>query len=175
MKLFLQSAVAAVVSLVLGSMVASVALTPAISSGFETYLIPRGYYGSTCQRPAHLTFYDWMATLPMPPYELHAFDCSQMAMYVEWLSENCGHRATISGAFGGSHGHLWVMIEIGGMPFAYEPGNPPGDRWVLREDDWYYSPDTEWEGIYDSPLEYDLFGMEYAWWGEHPSLVTATW
>ena len=174
MNLFLQSVVAAIVSFALGFSAVSVALVPSTPSGFEPYPIPQRYYNQPCQKPAHLTFYDWMTVLEMPPYELNAFDCSQMSAYIEWLSENCNHRATIPGAFGDGYGHLWVMIDLGGVQFAYEPGRLPENPWVSHEEDWYYGPDTEWESIYDTPLKYALFGMEYAWWNEYPELWEVT-
>ena len=145
---------------------------------FEVYKIPIEYYNQPCQKPAHLTFYDWMATLELPPYEVNAFDCSQMAAYVEWLSENCNHRATIAGASFEGYGHLWVLIDIGGVPFAYEPPRYQGRHWVARDGGgsthFHYNPDTEWESIYEAPWAHSRFEEEFAWWLIYPELWGGT-
>ena len=156
---------------------AAYAMTSTATTVFEVYKIPQEYYNSPCQKPAHLTFHDWMTTLPMPPYEAYAFDCSQMAAYVEWLSENCDHRATIVGASFEDYGHLWVLIDIGGVPFAYESGRLPKSPWVPRRvgegsTRFHYDPDTEWESIYYAPWAHSSFEQEFAWWVTYPTLVT---
>lgn len=142
------------------------------ASILRVYKIPEGYYDSPCLKPAHLTFYDWMATLQMPPYEEYAFDCSQGAAYVEWLSENCSHRATIVGKCFEGYAHIWTSIELGGVPFAYEAGED--NRWVARGGEgsthFHYDPDTEWESIYEAPWAHSSFEEEFAWWLTYPEL-----
>lgn len=179
MKPYLCAVILIIVSWVIGCAAISVVFASPATTPSQICKIPQGYYNSPCQKPAHLTFYDWMATLPMPPYEVDAFDCSQRAAYIEWLSENCGHRATIAGGFGPGWGHIWVLIDIDNVPFAYETTWPPHEghngRWKSRESDWYYNLDTEWESIYEAPFHHSRFEMEYAWWIIYPSLVFAVW
>lgn len=151
------------------SLPASLTAAPTATTAFEVYKIPNGYYDRECLKPPHLTFYDWMATLQMPPYEKYVFDCSSRTAYVEWLSENCNHRATIVGKGFEGYAHLWVLIDLGGVPFAYEAGED--NRWVVREATHYhYSPDTEWESIYYAPWASSYFEEEFAWWLTYPEL-----
>jgi len=150
--------------------------TPPVRTKLEVCKIPPEYYNQLCQKPAHLTFYDWMTTLQMPPYETDAFDCSQMSAYVEWLSENCGHRATIAGKAFEDFGHIWVLISIANVPFAYETTWPPNTNpWLFPRSDWHFSPDVEWESLYQAPCDHLRFEQEYAWWITYPSLVTTVW
>ena len=170
--MLLRTIVLIMVSLAIGCAAISVAQMPLSVARSGIYEIPQDYYNSTCQKPMNLTFYDWMATLQIPPYELDVFDCSQRAAYIEWLSENCGHRAVLVGAFGPGWGHIWTWIDIDGIPFAYEAGATT--PWISREENTqYYRADTMWESIYEAPQE--RFEQEYAWWLTYPSLVTTEW
>jgi len=164
------------VSLTIGFPINQIVPPPSANADLEVYKIPQGYYDSTCQKPIYLTFYDWLGTLPIPPYEANGCDCSQMGAYIEWLSENCGYNATIVGKSFEGYGHIWVMIDIDGVPFAYEPTRT-GYRWVPRtganSTHFHYDPDIEWDSIYEAPWAHSYFDQEYAWWITYPSLVTA--
>jgi len=166
MKLFLQAVVIFIVVTAFGFAITSVLMTRSIEKGLEPYPIPSNYYNQPCQKPTHLTFYDWMATLQLPPKD-DEFDCSQRSAYIEWLSENCYHRATIAAA----EGHAWTRIEVGGTLYGYETTGPEGlGPWIPYESEFYSNPVVEWENISDVPLQYALFGLEYAWWEKHPEL-----
>lgn len=155
--------------------------TPGIAQGASPSPLPPGYYCSECQQPSNLTFYDWMAALQIPPYRLNAFDCSQMAAYVEWLAESCGHEAILLAKNGEEYGHAWVAIDIGGVFLAYEATwatreHVDQNPWILHSKGIHSAPDAVWDNLYNVPWwGTDGFEMEFAWWLTHPSLVNDAW
>lgn len=120
-------------------------------------------------------------------YEENAFDCSQMAGYMEWYLTNCGYNVVIRRADveGENYGHAWILIEFSQGWMAYEC---TGRYWVYPSEEvarsydpygyvvWnpsMYTAGTQYDSIYDVWDYYrqysngeEMFLDEYGWWVE---------
>jgi hypothetical protein len=124
--------------------------------------IPAWYYNSPCQQPEGVNLHEWLAKL-QHRYELEpdGWDCSQTAVYIEWLCENCDYDTVIKC----NTVHCWVVV--GGD--SYETTSL---HWKVAEQ---HRALVQFQDINEAwnswtklePVE------EWGWWVTYPELRTA--
>lgn len=141
----------------------------------EPSIVPEGYYDCVCQQPEGTTLRDWLSNLAWyGEIDLSGggWDCSQIAAYIEWLAENCGHNAVFTGRTSTDNycGHVWLTIE--GQPYE-----ATGLYWIDLDTaaPGYYEADHHFQDIY-AVCEYTSGNPnltptgEWGWWLTYPVL-----
>ena len=75
--------------------------------------IPSDYYSHDCKLPTDQSMQEYLANSEwVDDYEINAWDCSQMAAYMEFMLENCGYHVVIRAAEveGEEYGHAWILV-----------------------------------------------------------------
>lgn len=148
--------------------------------------IPNEYYMQDCWGLDGENVYEYLDNIEWTTeYERNAFDCSQMAAYLEWRLTNCGYNVVIRGADveGEDYGHAWILMEFSEGWLAYEctglywvyPDKATAESYV-RDDVYYYESSyytagVSYESIYDIWNYYKQFNngreafiQEYGFW-----------
>lgn len=127
--------------------------------------IPGNYYNYAPVIPAGVDPYAWLGNLEWDKdYKMNEWDCSNMALYMEWMLENAGVTARIQTGYQ----HAWLMIWRTDKEawWAYEC---VGLRWIHP---WvggnYYHPENTYSDIYMLREQYAghilHFMREWCWW-----------
>ena len=150
--------------------------------------IPSDYYSQDCKLPTDQSMQEYLANSHwVDDYELDAWDCSQMAAYMEFMLENCGYNVVIRRADveDAEYGHVWILVDFQEGMLAYEC---TGRYWVYPSEAvarsydpygyvyWnpgFYTAGVRYESIYDVWEDYkwysngeEVFLKEYGWWVE---------
>jgi hypothetical protein len=145
--------------------------------------IPVDYYEKDSVLPKSLTILEFLMEWEWGiPYEKDAFDCSQMAVYLEWVLENNGYETKIiEGEVqleGEVYGHMWLRILIDGEWRLYEP------TWRMFVPEDFYNEYAIYAIIEDI---YDLWDRywtrqrsakmlrEYGWWYDAEGMELIAW
>lgn len=149
-------------------------------------IIPSNYYEGGQSIPNGQTIHEYLSNSEwLIDYEENAFDCSQMAAYMEWYLTNCGYNVVIrcANVENKDSGHAWILIEFSQGWMAYECTERywvyPSEE-VARSYDPYgyvvwnpsmYTAGIQYDSIYDVWDYYrqyrngeEDFLDEYAWW-----------
>jgi len=72
--------------------------------------IPDDYYNRRCEIPAEQNVIEWLLAdwNENNQYQAKQWDCSNMAIYTEYILENCGYDAVIQG----DNNHAWLLIWL---------------------------------------------------------------
>lgn len=134
--------------------------------------IPNDYYNYASIIPAGTNPYEWLEDLEWDrDYQANHWDCSTMALYIEWAMENAGVPAKVCL----SSGHAWVQIWRRDRQewWAYECVSL---RWV---NPWvqgrYYNPYKTFADVYELEAwyyhNYYFFALEWCWWADTSELL----
>jgi len=159
-----------------------------VRSTYNMMPIPDEYYSQGCMLPTDVPMQEYLADSRWTDdyqYEANAWDCSQMAAYMEWMLENCGYHVVIrlADVEGEENGHAWILVEFEQGMLAYEC---TGRYWVYPSEDIgrSYNPDSSFSynpSMYDAGIEYEsiydvwedfkgysngeeAFMEEFGWW-----------
>jgi len=156
-----------------------------VRSTYNMMPIPEEYYSQGCMLPTDMSMQEYLADSRWTDdyqYEANAWDCSQMAAYMEWMLENCGYHVVIrlADVEGKENGHAWILVEFEQGMLAYEC---TGRYWVYpsKEIGRSYNSDSynpsmyyagiEYESIYNIRDDYkgyidgeEAFLEEFGWW-----------
>ena len=161
--------------LLLATLSGSVCMHPATLRVVEIpdakmYYVPANYYNYASIIPPGVDPFEWLENLKWDrEYAKDEWDCSNMALYIEWVLENAGIPAKIYAGYG----HAWVVVwrtdvvETGEW-VAFEC---VGLHWIHPwSNGRYYHPVWEWDSIYNLRKWHGChsyaFAREWCWWAD---------
>jgi hypothetical protein len=105
-------------------------------------------------------------------YRTNAFDCSEMAAYLEWMLEKHGFdsKVCLASQFGEDNApHAWVAVDVPPKRYYVEPTarNEGGFVFsIIKPLDGKYKEYSNYDGIYEDIYELSLAGpvSEFDWW-----------
>ena len=125
----------------------------------NTVPIPDNYYSQPCELPTDQSMQEYLANSDwLDDYDVGGWDCSQMAVYMEFMLENCGYHTVIREADmeGEQYGHAWILVEFKQGWLAYEC---TGRYWVYPDEATAKSYDP-YGTVHWNPSKYDA-GVQY--------------
>lgn len=172
-----------------GALERDVAYLQEIVDEYES--VPNSYYSTNMFKDHENTFAELDGFLTsefkLPrDYELHVFDCSESAAYLEWALENAGFWAEIvvgPDPSGEDGDHAWVIAYTSDYKVAIEAtalttkdryawlswGRTPGviygeDNLIDYWENYYEGYDVSLKNIYMAIKEFGYSGLEWNWW-----------